>query len=118
MIQTLIGRDAFRAAWTVLRAPRRAGGDLRRFRRGDGRRLRFRLHALHALVQPAGTPHVTVDGVYDAAIARYTLTCTQSTAAPRRGSRKKPYLIPIRVGWFDGAGFDLIAGERTRCSCT
>jgi aminopeptidase N len=54
MIQTLIGREAFPPRHgRILPPPRRPGGDLRGLRRGDGRRLRFRLRAVHALVQPA-----------------------------------------------------------------
>ncbi len=57
-----------------------------------------------------GTPHVAVDGHYDAESQTYTLTCTQSN---RRASDEAPYLIPIRVALFSEAGNLLAGSERT-----
>ena len=111
MIQTLIGRDGFRAGMDEY------------FRRHDGQAVTCDdfVAAMAAAsgfdftqfmrwyVQP-GTPKVVADGYYDADSRSYTLTCTQSNA---RASDDAPYLIPIRVALFTEQG-ELIAGsERT-----
>ncbi len=111
MIQTLIGREGFRAGMDEY------------FRRHDGQAVTCDdfVAAMAAAsgfdftqfmrwyVQP-GTPKVVADGYYDADSRSYTLTCTQSNA---RASDDAPYLIPIRVALFTGQG-ELIAGsERT-----
>ncbi len=54
-----------------------------------------------------GTPHVAVDGHFDAETKTYTLTCTQANP---RASDEAPYLIPIRVALFSEQG-ELIAGS-------
>ncbi len=111
MIQTLIGRDGFRAGMDEY------------FRRHDGQAVTCDdfVAAMAAAsgfdftqfmrwyVQP-GTPKVVADGYYDADSRSYTLTCTQSNA---RASDDAPYLIPIRVALFTEQG-ELFAGsERT-----
>jgi len=111
MIQTLIGRDAFRAGMDEY------------FRRHDGQAVTCEdfvaamaaasgfdfTQFMHWYNQP-GTPKVVVDGHYDPLERSYTLTCTQSNP---RASDDAPTLIPIRVALFTEAG-ELIAGsERT-----
>jgi len=62
----------------------------------------------------AGTPDVRVEGRYDAAGRRYTLTVTQSLRPTPGQPGKKPMHIPLAVGLLDGAGRDLplrLAGE-------
>ena len=62
----------------------------------------------------AGTPDVRVEGGYDAAGRRYTLTVTQSLRPTPGQPEKKPMHIPLSVGLLDGAGRDLplrLAGE-------
>jgi len=64
----------------------------------------------------AGTPDVRVEGGYDAAGKRYTLTVTQSLRPTPGQPEKKPMHIPLSVGLLDGAGRDLplrLAGEAT-----
>ncbi|NJD25908.1 MAG: aminopeptidase N [Betaproteobacteria bacterium] len=111
MIQTLIGRDAFRAGMDEY------------FRRHDGQAVTcedfvaamsaasgFDFSQFMRWYNQPGTPHVAVDGHFDAESRSYTLTCTQSN---RRASDDAPYLIPLRVALFSAAG-DLLAGsERT-----
>ena len=119
MIQTLIGRDGFRAgmdeyfrrhdgqavtcedfvAAMAANVPQSAGIDFAQFMRWYN--------------QP-GTPHVAVDGYFDAESKTYTLTCTQSNSrASDEFGETGPYLIPIRVALFTEQG-ELIAGsERT-----
>ncbi|MCX8145942.1 MAG: aminopeptidase N [Azovibrio sp.] len=111
MIQTLIGRDAFRAGMDEY------------FRRHDGQAVTcedfvaamsaasgFDFSQFMRWYNQPGTPHVAVDGHYDAASRTYTLTCTQSN---RRASDEAPYLIPIRVALFSTAGDLLPGSERT-----
>ena len=62
----------------------------------------------------AGTPDVSVEGRYDVAGRRYTLTVTQSLRPTPGQPGKKPMHIPLAVGLLDGAGRDLplrLAGE-------
>ena len=111
MIQTLIGRDAFRAGMDEY------------FRRHDGQAVTcedfvaamaaasgFDFAQFMRWYNQPGTPHVAVDGHYDAESQTYTLTCTQSN---RRASDDAPYLIPIRVALFSEAGTLLAGSERT-----
>ena len=111
MIQTLIGRDAFRAGMDEY------------FRRHDGQAVTcedfvaamsaasgFDFSQFMRWYNQPGTPHVAVDGHYDAESRTYTLTCTQSN---RRASDEAPYLIPIRVALFSTAGDLLPGSERT-----
>ncbi len=111
MIQTLIGRDAFRAGMDEY------------FRRHDGQAVTcedfvaamaaasgFDFSLFMRWYNQPGTPKVVVDGHYDPLERSYTLTCTQSNP---RASDDAPALIPIRVALFTEAG-ELIAGsERT-----
>ena len=115
MIQTLIGRDAFRAGMDEY------------FRRHDGQAVTcddfVAAMAMHA--DPAsgfapnqfmrwyaepGTPRVVADGYFDAESRTYTLTCTQSNP---RASDAAPYLIPIRAALFADDGQLLLGSERT-----
>ncbi|WP_295138399.1 aminopeptidase N [uncultured Reyranella sp.] len=62
----------------------------------------------------AGTPDVRVEGSYDAAGKRYTLTVGQRLRPTPGQPEKKPMHIPLAVGLLDGAGRDLplkLAGE-------
>jgi len=108
MIQTLIGRDAFRRGMDEY------------FRRHDGQAVTcedfvaamgaassFDFTQFMRWYQQPGTPHVAVDGYFDAETRTYTLTCTQ--ANPRAGDNA-PYLIPLRVALFTEQG-ELIAGS-------
>ncbi|TXI79658.1 MAG: aminopeptidase N [Dechloromonas sp.] len=115
MIQTLIGRDGFRAGMDEY------------FRRHDGQAVTcedfvaamaaasgFDFTQFMRWYKQPGTPKLAVDGYFDAESKTYTLTCTQ--ANPRASDEfgeTGPYLIPIRVALFTEAG-ELIAGsERT-----
>ena len=110
MIQTLIGRDGFRAGMDEY------------FRRHDGQAVTcedfvaamsaasgFDFTQFMRWYQQPGTPHVTVDGFFDSESQTYTLTCTQSNP---RASDDAPYLIPIRVALFSDAGKLLTGSER------
>ncbi len=115
MIQTLIGKDAFRR-----------GMDLY-FARHDGQAVTcddfvaamaaaagFDFTPFMSWYRQAGTPKVAACGEYDAAARRYTLTLTQSgTPAP---AENELYLIPVAVGLLgpDGGDLDLGQGETTR----
>ena len=111
MIQTLIGRDAFRAGMDEY------------FRRHDGQAVTcedfvaamatasgFDFTQFMRWYNQPGTPHVAVDGHFAANSATYTLTCTQSNP---RAADDAPYLIPIRVALFSEAGELLAGSERT-----
>jgi aminopeptidase N len=111
MIQTLIGRDAFRAGMDEY------------FRRHDGQAVTcedfvaamsaasgFDFTQFMRWYNQPGTPHVAVDGHFDAETGTCTLTCTQSNP---RAADDAPYLIPIRVALFSEDGELLAGSERT-----
>ena len=62
----------------------------------------------------AGTPDLKVEGSYDAAGKRFTLTVGQSLRPTPGQPEKQPMHIPLSVGLLDGAGRDLplrLSGE-------
>ena len=110
MIQTLIGREAFRKGMDIY------------FERHDGQAVTcddfvaamaaasgFDFTPFMAWYRQAGTPRVTARGTYDAGNHRYTLTLAQSCAPTPGQPEKTPYLIPVAVGLVgpDGENFDL-----------
>ncbi|MEJ0012368.1 MAG: aminopeptidase N [Bauldia sp.] len=108
MLQTVIGRDGFRA-----------GMDLY-FQRHDGQAVTIEdflaafadanqvdLTQFKLWYSQAGTPEVTASGVYDAQQKTYTLTLSQ-TCPPTPGQPlKKPMVIPVRFGLVGQNGADL-----------
>ncbi len=111
MIQTLIGRDGFRAGMDEY------------FHRHDGQAVTcedfvaamatdsgFDFTQFMRWYNQPGTPHVAVDGHFDAETKTYTLTCTQANP---RASDEAPYLIPINVALFSEAGELITGSERT-----
>ncbi len=121
MIQTLIGKAAFRR-----------GMDLY-FRRHDGQAVTcddfvaamgaqipnnagFDFGQFMAWYRQAGTPRVKARGEYDAADRRYRLTLDQSCPPSAGQPDKAPTLIPVAVGLLgpQGVDFDLGDGQTTR----
>ena len=117
MLQTLIGRDAFRRGMYLY------------FARHDGQAVTcddfvaamadasgFDFSPFMAWYRQAGTPQVDARGEYDAAARRYTLTLTQrchSAYVPAPGDPARgPYLIPVAVGLLGADGGEL----PVRCS--
>jgi len=111
MIQTLIGRDGFRAGMDEY------------FRRHDGQAVTcedfvaamaaasgFDFSQFMRWYNQPGTPHLAVDSVFEAKTGRYTLHVKQSNP---RASDDNPYLIPIRVALFDAAGQIIAGSDRT-----
>ena len=114
MIQTLIGREAFRR-----------GMDLY-FARHDGQAVTcddfvaamadasgFDFSPFMAWYRQAGTPHVEACGEYDAATRRYTLTleqrCHSAYVHAQGDPARTPYLIPVAVGLLGADGRELAA---------
>nr|MBL8409795.1 aminopeptidase N [Dechloromonas sp.] len=110
MIQTLIGRDGFRAGMDEY------------FHRHDGQAVTcedfvaamaaasgFDFTQFMRWYNQPGTPHVVVDGHFDAETRTYTLTCTQANP---RASDASPYLVPIRVALFTEQGEVIANSER------
>ena len=116
MIQTLIGKEAFRRGMEIY------------FARHDGQAVTcddfvaamsaasgFDFSRFMTWYSQAGTPKVTARGQYDAQQQRYTLTLTQSCALTPGQAEKTPYLIPVAVGLVgpEGGDMDLGDGQRT-----
>ncbi len=110
MIQTLIGREAFRQGMDEY------------FRRHDGQAVTcedfvaamaaasgFDFTQFMRWYQQPGTPKVTVDGYWDAESQTYTLTCEQSNP---QASDEAPYLIPLSVALFAPDGQIVPGSER------
>ena len=111
MIQTLIGRDAFRQGMDEY------------FRRHDGQAVTcddfvaamaaasgFDFTQFMRWYREPGTPHVEARGEYNAASQRYTLNFSQANP---KASDSAPYQIPIRVALFDKDGQELPDTART-----
>ncbi|KXB31875.1 aminopeptidase N [Dechloromonas denitrificans] len=111
MIQTLIGRDGFRAGMDEY------------FRRHDGQAVTcedfvaamaaasgFDFTQFMRWYNQPGTPHLAVDSVFEAKTGRYTLHIKQSNP---RASDNHPYLIPIRIALFDAGGQIIAGSDRT-----
>ncbi len=115
MIQTLIGKPAFRRGMDLYFARHdgqavtcddfaaamadASGADLGQFMRW---------------YEQAGTPHVSASGSYDAANQRYVLRLSQSCAASPGQPVKQPYHIPVTVALVGPDGQDLplhLAGD-------
>ncbi|QWV92991.1 aminopeptidase N [Geomonas oryzisoli] len=115
MLQTLLGREAFRA-----------GMDLY-FERHDGQAVRVDefvqamadagkrdLSQFMLWYDQAGTPVLTVRDEFRAGDGSYTLTVTQSCPSTPGQPEKKPFHIPLVMGLLDRAGAELplrLAGE-------
>jgi aminopeptidase N len=115
MMQTLIGREVFRAGMDEY------------FRRHDGEAVTcddfvaamaavsgFDFAPFMRWYAQAGTPHVRAQGEYDAAARRYTLTFHQKNyRAEILTGKAEPHLIPIRATLFDAQGQELPGAART-----
>ncbi len=55
----------------------------------------------------SGTPRLAVEGEYDAAARRYTLTVRQSCPPTPGQPSKEPFVIPLELGLLDGQGHEL-----------
>ncbi|MBL8487659.1 MAG: aminopeptidase N [Rhodocyclaceae bacterium] len=111
MIQTLIGREAFRRGMDEY------------FRRHDGQAVTcedfvaamsaasgFDFGQFMRWYRQPGTPRVEATGHYDAAARRYTLELAQSNPKATDGD---PYCIPVRAALLDAAGAELPGTART-----
>ena len=109
MVQTLIGRDKFRAGMDLyFAAPRRRGGDHRAIHPVLCRRQRTRSDAVHGVwYSQAGTPEVTVHGNFDSARRTYTLECSQIVPPTPGQAIKEPMVIPLALGLVGMDGRDL-----------
>ncbi len=108
MVQTLIGRENFRAGMDIYFA--RHDGEaatveqfIKCFADASGRDLTQFMR----WYSQAGTPEVTTRGHYDAARRTYTLSCTQ-TVPPTPGQPiKQPMIVPLSLGLVGKDGHDL-----------
>ncbi|MDR1163353.1 MAG: aminopeptidase N [Candidatus Accumulibacter sp.] len=110
MIQTLIGRDAFRRGMEIY------------FERHDGQAVTcddfvaamaaasgFDFGRFMTWYRQAGTPKLRASGEYDARAKRYVLTLAQSCDPTPGQTEKEATLIPVALGLVgpDGRDFDL-----------
>ena len=108
MVQTLIGREKFRAGMDLYFA--RHDGEaatveqfIQCFADASGRDM----SQFMRWYSQAGTPEVTVAGRYDAARKTYTLEAKQSVPPTPGQPTKAPMVIPLSVGLVDKNGHDL-----------
>ena len=108
MIHTLLGAEGFRK-----------GSDLY-FQRHDGQAVTcddfvkamedangVDLTQFKRWYSQSGTPRLAVEGEYDAAARRYTLTVRQSCPPTPGQPSKEPFVIPLELGLLDGQGHEL-----------
>jgi aminopeptidase N len=108
MVQTLIGKEKFRAGMDLYFA--RHDGQaatveqfIKCFADASGRDLTQFMR----WYSQAGTPEVTVTGRFDAARKTYTLNCAQSLPPSPGQSSKEPMVIPLSLGLVGKDGRDL-----------
>ena len=120
MIQTLIGRDAFRRGMEIY------------FERHDGQAVTcedfiaamaaasgFDFTPFMVWYRQAGTPHVQASAHYDATSRRYTLTLRQTCTPMGTPAAQENFLIPVAIGLLapEGKDYDLGEGHTTRLLC-
>src|SRR5690348_13982957 len=108
MVQTLIGKEKFRAGMDLYFA--RHDGEaatveqfIQCFAEQSGRDLT----PFMRWYSQAGTPEVKVHGRYDAARRTYTLTCKQAVPPTPGQPSKQPMVIPLDIGLVGKNGRDL-----------
>ncbi len=108
MVQTLIGKEKFRAGMDLYFA--RHDGEaatveqfIQCFAEQSGRDLTQFMR----WYSQAGTPEVTVHGRYDAARQTYTLTCKQAVPPTPGQPSKQPMVIPLDTGLVGKDGRDI-----------
>ncbi|MDR1368394.1 MAG: aminopeptidase N [Candidatus Accumulibacter sp.] len=121
MIQTLIGRDAFRRGMAIY------------FERHDGQAVtcddfvvammaasNFDFDRFMIWYRQAGTPRLSASGEYDAEGKRYVLKLAQSCDPTPGQPEKHPALIPVALGLVgpDGRDFDLSEESSTEVETT
>jgi len=108
MVQTLIGRENFRAGMDLYFA--RHDGEaatVEQFIKCFADASRRDLTQFMRWYSQAGTPEVTTRGHYDATRRTYTLSCTQ-TVPPTPGQPiKQPMVVPLSLGLVGKGGRDL-----------
>jgi aminopeptidase N len=108
MVQTLIGRENFRAGMDLYFA--RHDGEaatVEQFIKCFADASRRDLTQFMRWYSQAGTPEVTTRGHYDATRRTYTLSCTQ-TVPPTPGQPiKQPMVVPLSLGLVGKDGRDL-----------
>src|SRR6478735_3359829 len=108
MVQTLIGRENFRAGMDLYFA--RHDGEaatVEQFIKCFADASRRDLTQFMRWYSQAGTPEVTTRGHYDAARKTLTLDCTQALAPTPGQPSKEPMMIPLAVGLVGKDGRDL-----------
>ena len=108
MLQTLLGRDGFRAGLDLY-FERHDGeaATVEDFVAGDGRRLGPRPLAIHAVVHPSGTPELACALDYDPHAKTARLSVSQVVPATPGQTKKEPMLIPLKVGLIGANGDEL-----------
>ncbi len=108
MLQVLLGKRVFRASMDLY------------FERHDGQACTMEdfiacfaevsgknLEHFMLWYAQAGTPHVTVDGLWDQDKKTYTLKISQETPATPGQPHKSPLYFPLKLGLIDHAGNEL-----------
>ena len=110
MIQTIIGRAAFRRGMDLYVARHdNQAVTIEDFVRCMADASGADLSHFAVWYAQAGTPVVTVSDAYDAAARRYTLTLRQEVPATPGQAEKRPVPIPVAMGLLDPAGHEIAA---------
>jgi aminopeptidase N len=108
MVQTIIGRDAFRRGMDIYIATNdNTAATIEDFIAAMHQASGYDFTQFMRWYDQAGTPSVQFSGIYDANTQRYTLTLRQHTAPTPGQDHKHPFVIPVAIGLLDAAGADL-----------
>ena len=115
MMQTIIGRDAFRKGMDLYFARHdNHAVTIEDFVAAMADASGVNLDRFKAWYHQAGTPEVTIDDSYDPGRKEYRLTIRQSTKPTPGQPDKQPLVLPVAMGLLDGNGQELetrMAGE-------
>lgn len=115
MIQTLIGREAFRRGLQLyLKRHDGEAATVEDFVAAMGEAGGRDLAQFMNWYSQAGTPLLKVDGIYDSVQKTFTLTFRQSCPGTPGQIDKEPFHIPVSIGLLDSNGQQLqlqVAGE-------
>ncbi len=109
MIRTLIGREAFRLGMELYIAKNdNSAATVEDFVAAMQEAAPARdLSQIMRWYAQAGTPEVSVSETHNAEENIFTLTFSQHTNATPGQAEKKPFLIPVAMGWLDADGREL-----------
>ncbi len=108
MVQTLIGRAAFRRGFdTYIERHDNSAATVEDFLAAMQSATDVDLSQMLRWYEQAGTPEIEAEEAYDQEARSFTLTLRQSTKPTPQQETKLPFLIPVAIGLLDRNGIEL-----------